>query len=406
MLTFAEARARILAEAPRQPEEEVALEDCVGRVLAEDATAPGPLPPFDYSAMDGYALRAADAPGPCTLPVVGESRAGSAPATLGSGVAARIFTGAPLPAGADSVLPQEDVERCGDTIVLAQPPTPGRHIRRAGEDLATGAVAVARGTRLTPTHLALLATVDRPRVRVSCAPRVVILSTGDELRDPGTPARPGSVVDSNGPMLVALCRRVGAVVERTRAPDDLEAIRAAIRDALARADVLLTIGGVSVGEHDHVRDALAAEGVGLDFWKVAIKPGKPLAFGRHESRAGATGRGGNARVLGLPGNPAAAFVTFTAFVAPLLRAMQGDAHPFARTVTARLTRTAKAGPSRLELMRARLANEGGELRATVLDNQASGAVTSIAWADAIVPVAAGSTIEAGTLVEAWLLDAL
>jgi molybdopterin molybdotransferase len=262
--------------------------------------------------------------------------------------------------------------------------------------LKVGAVALARGARVTANQLALLATLDRILVKVSRAPRVIVLSTGDELRDPGTAARAGSVVDSNAPMLVALCRRVGATAQSRRAPDDLGAIREAIRTALSEADLLITVGGVSVGDHDHVRDALAAEGVALDFWKVAIKPGKPLAFGKHHDR----------RVLGLPGNPAAAFATFTAFVAPLLRAMQGDARPFARSVPLRLARPAKAGPGRLELARARLVVEEGELRVSVLDNQASGAVTSIAWAEAIVPIPAGSTLAAGAFVEVWLLETI
>lgn len=396
MLSFAEARARILAEAPHLPAEEVTLARALGRVLAADALAESPLPPFDYSAMDGYALRAADATGPCTLSVIGESAAGGTPAPLAPGAAMRIFTGAPLPLHADAILPQEDVERQGDTIVIPTPPVAGRHIRRAGEDLRVGAVALAKGTRLAAHQLALMATLDRTTVPVARAPRVVVLSTGDELREPGSPARPGSVVDSNAPMLVALCERVGCVAEARRAPDDLQATRAAIREALATCDVLITIGGVSVGDHDHVRDALVAEGVALDFWKVAIKPGKPLAFGKL----------GEQRVLGLPGNPAAAFATFTAFVAPLLRAMQGDARPFARVVPMRLAARAKAGPLRLELARARFVDQDGEVRIEVLQNQASGAVTSVAWAEAIVPIPAGATIEAGELTEVWLLETL
>jgi molybdopterin molybdotransferase len=393
MLSFDEARARILAEAPRLAAEEAPLDACLGRVLAADVVAAAPLPPFDYSAMDGYALRGVDALAPCALPVVGESAAGGSPAPIAAGTAMRIFTGAPLPAGADAILPQEDVERRGDEIVLARAAVPGRHIRRAGEDLRPGAVALPRGTRLAANQLALLATLDLTHVSVSRAPRVVVLSTGDELREPGSPARPGSVVDSNAPMLVSLCRRVGARAEARRAPDQLEATRAAIRAGLAQADVLVTIGGVSVGDHDHVRDALRAEGVALDFWKVAIKPGKPLAFGKL----------GDQRVLGLPGNPAAAFATFTAFVAPLLRAMQGDARPYARKVPMRLARPAKAGPGRLELARARLLDDG---TVAVLDNQASGAVTSVAWAEAIVPIAAGASLEAGAVVEVWLLDSM
>lgn len=396
MISFDEARARILAEAPRLPSEAASLTSCLGRVLAEDVLADAPLPPFDYSAMDGYALRAADLPENKSLPVIGESRAGAVPNPLAPAAAARILTGAPLPEGADSVVPQEDVERRGDVITLANAPTPGRHIRRAGEDLRPGQVALAKGTRVGAHQLALLATLDRSTVPVTRAPRVVVLTTGDELRDPGTPKRPGSIVDSNGPMLVALCARVGAVAETRRAPDDLDAVRRAIREALTDADVLITVGGVSVGDHDHVRDALVAEGIPLDFWKVAIKPGKPLAFGKQ----------GDRRVLGLPGNPAAAFATFIAFVAPLLRAMQGDANPFPRAVPLRLARPAKAGPGRLELARARLVIEDGELRVATLDNQASGAVTSVAWAEAIVPIPAGATLSAGEVVSTWLIETL
>lgn len=396
MLSFDEARARILAEAPSLASESVPLSACIGRVLAEDVVGDAPLPPFDYSAMDGYALRAADLPPSKTLPVIGESRAGTMPEPLARAAAARILTGAPIPEGADSVVPQEDVERTGDTITLANTPTPGRHMRRAGEDLRVGQTALQKGTRLGAHQLALLATLDRSVVPVARAPRVIVLTTGDELRDPGTPKRPGSIVDSNGPMLVALCARCGAVAEQRRAPDDLDAVRHAIREALADADMLITVGGVSVGDHDHVRDALVAEGIALDFWKVAIKPGKPLAFGKQ----------GDKRVLGLPGNPAAAFATFTAFVAPLLRAMQGDAHPFPREVKLRLARPAKAGPGRLELARARLVVEEGELRVATLDNQASGAVTSVAWAEAIVPIPAGATLPAGELVSTWLIETL
>jgi len=376
MLSFDEARARILAEAVTLEAEDVPLREAIDRVLAVDALATGPLPPFDYSAMDGYAVCTDDFTiAPVTLPVRGESRAGGpSPERLDDGAAARILTGAPLPPRANAILPQEDVERRNDTITFATLPVAGRHIRRAGEDLAKGAVALPRGTRIAPQQLALLATLDFTTVRVSRRPRVAILSTGDELRDPGTPARPGSIVDSNGPMLVELCRRLGADATYTRVRDDLAETRAAI--AKSDCDLLLTIGGVSVGDHDHVRDALAAEGYTLDFWKVAIKPGKPIAFGKLGAR----------RVLGLPGNPAAAFVTFTLFVAPILRAMQGDARPIPPTITAKLSHAARGSQGRLEFARARLQLEGGELRATLLTQQASGAVTSIAWADALVPL--------------------
>jgi molybdopterin molybdotransferase len=389
MLSFTEAQSRILAEAVVLPAEDVPLAASIGRVLAEDVPASGPLPPFDYSAMDGYAVCTDDfTRAPVTLPVASESRAGGPlPEPLVDGTAARILTGAPIPPRANAILPQEDVERIGDTITFAALPTPGRHIRRAGEDLARGAVALPKGTRIAPQQFALLATVECNMVRVSRAPHVAILSTGDELRDPGAPARPGSIVDSNGPMLVELCRRLGAIATYARVRDDLDETRAAIRGS--DCDLLLTIGGVSVGDHDHVRDALAAEGFELGFWRVAIKPGKPIAFGKHGAR----------RVLGLPGNPAAAFVTFTLFVAPLLRAMQGDARPIAPTFGAKLAHAARGSQGRLEFARARLTTENGELTATLLTQQASGAVTSIAWADALVPLPMEPELAPGRILE-------
>lgn len=388
MLTLEEARAKILAAVPRLGEETVALDDLCGRVLAEDVLASGPLPPFDYSAMDGYALVAAEhAP---SMPVIGESRAGGPlPAVLAPGAAARILTGAPIPPRADAVVPQEDVVREGDTIAIAARPTPGKHIRRQGEDLAAGALALARGTRLSAGHIALLATVDRASARVAKKPRVTIVSTGDELREPGSPARPGSIVDGNSYMLTALCRSAGAIARRVRVGDELDATRAAIREALD-GDLILTVGGVSVGDHDYVRDALAAEGVALGFWKVAIKPGKPLAFGRKDEKL----------VLGLPGNPAAAFVTFLTFGAPLLRAMTGDARA-TTPVRARLLRARRGTENRTELARARLHGDTVEL----FDNQASGAVTGLAWCDALAVLPANtSSFAEGTPVDVYRVD--
>ncbi len=390
MLSLEEARAMILAEVPALETETVPLDAALGRVLAVDVHAASPLPPFDYSAMDGYAVCAGD--GALTMPVIGESRAGGPlPTPLARGAAARILTGAPIPARADAVIPQEDVTREGDTITVSALPQPGKHIRRAGEDLQTGALALARGTRLTPAQLALVATVDHASVPVARAPRVTILSTGDELRAPGEPARPGSIVDGNSFMLTALAANVGARATRIHVRDDLAATRAAIRAALD-SDLILTVGGVSVGDHDHVRDALTAEGVAIDFWRVAIKPGKPLAFGRH----------GRARVLGLPGNPAAAFVTFLLFAAPLLRAMQGETRTAPR-VRAALTRARRGTESRTELARARL--DGATV--DVFDNQASGAVTSIAWCDALAVLPPHTpAFAAGDLVDVYRVSEL
>jgi molybdopterin molybdotransferase len=396
MLDFELARQRILAEVKPLASELVPVDDADGRVLSEDLRSSLDLPPFDYSAMDGYAVRAADfsGTGPWPLQVSAEQRAGDSGQALAAGTAARIFTGAPLLDGADSVIMQEDAERAGDRVTFRTAPRSGDHVRRRGEDLASGTVALTRGTRLNPFRLGLAAALDCAEVRVAKRPRVALLCTGDELRDAGSPARPGSIPDSNGPSLSALARRTGAVVRRLpRTTDDLEATRRALRSALSECDLLLTVGGVSVGDHDVVKAALEAEGVTLDFWKVKIKPGKPLAFGRREG----------AFVLGLPGNPVSAQLTLSLFGLPLLRAMQGDAEALPRAVEVRLGRAISQKPGRLGFYRARLVDGV----AHVHDNQASGAPTSMAKADVLVMVPEDSSgLAAGATARALRLDDL
>lgn len=399
MLTFEEARARILAGVTRLGSERVPLDGAAGRVLGETIVATAPLPPFDHSAMDGYALRTADliGDGPFWLSLgAEESRAGRSAPALGPKETCRIFTGAALPAGADAVVMQEDVTADGPTIVFGARPKPGAHVRAAGEDLRPGQRALDEGTRLQAGHLSLAASLDRGELVVARRPRVAIVCTGDELRAPGTPGGPASIPESNGVALAALCRQVGGEPRVWPAVgDDLEATAAALDRALQEADLLLTVGGVSVGDHDLVRPALARVGVDLDFYKVAIKPGKPLAFGRRASAEGQT-----PRVLGLPGNPASAIATFLLFAAPLLRALQGDAAPIPLLLPARLKTALRHKPGRLEFARATLEREGRELLALPLANQASGATTSTGWATAfiLVPPQAGD-LPAGAEVE-------
>jgi molybdopterin molybdotransferase len=406
MLRFEEALARILAlGAPALPEEAVALEDAEGRVLREALTAPLDLPGFDYSAMDGYALRLRDLDQepPFRLPVSGESRTGAVPDALTPGTTMRIFTGAAIPAGADAVIMQENVARDGDTAVLAARPRPGQHVRRRGEDLARGAVALAAGTRLRPAHLALAGALDRATVSVARRPVVTILATGDELRRPGTDPVPGTIPESNTVALRAMARRAGAEA-RTHAyvRDDQAATERAFRAALEESDVVVTVGGVSVGDHDLVRPALEAVGVTLEFWRVAIKPGKPFAIGRL-ARAGRR----DAIVVGLPGNPASALITFAVFGVPLLRAMQGDARPFPAFARARMTRAHAHDPGRLELARAVLSQAEHGYAVTTLGNQASGAVTTMAQADALVCIPEhASGVGAGDDVDVLLLSDL
>jgi molybdopterin molybdotransferase len=393
LLAFDAARSRLLADVRRTGPERVAVADAAGRVLSEDLVAHDPLPRFDHSAMDGYAVATGDleGDGPFALDLAGESIAGKEAPWLARGAACRIFTGAAVPERADAVIMQEHVTREGDVVRFAARPKTGQHVRRAGEDLARDAVAIPARTRLTAGGLALAAMLGRSELAVSRRPVVTIVCTGDELRSPGDAPRPASIPESNSAPLAALARQAGAVVRVapiTR--DDPRATLRAIEQALDGTDVLLTVGGVSVGDHDVVRPALEKAGVTLDFWRVAIKPGKPIAFGRS---AGAS-------VLGLPGNPASAIVTFALFGMPLLRAMQGDARPVPLPLRPRLSASRKRSPDRLELCRAMLQLDNGTLTARVHHNQASGSATSLASSDGLAFLPAGEgAIEAGAFVD-------
>ncbi len=389
MLPFDDALRRILESAAVLPSERVTLEHSAGRVLAEDLVARSPLPGFDYSAMDGYALASSvlRGVGPWSLPVRGESRAGALAPKLAPNSVCRIFTGAPIPDGADTVVMQEDVARDGENARFTIAPGAGSHIRRRGEDLAEGAIALALGTRLNAFRIGLAAAVDRADVLVARRPKVAILCTGEELRAPGSAATPGTIPDSNGPTLAAMVWSAGGVTDiRPRTGDTLGATEEALRAALQDTDLLLTVGGVSVGEHDLVRAALSNVGAQLDFWKVQIRPGKPLAFGRF----------GETLILGLPGNPVSAQLTFALFGMPLLRAMQGDQKPLPPRGRARLHSALRQSPGRTGFYRAQL---DGDLAITS-SNQASGSTASLAHADALLIVPADSAgLAAGDSVE-------
>lgn len=395
MLPFDEALSRLLAAARPLGAERVPLDDACGRVLAEDVIAPGPMPPFDHSSMDGYALASADlaGAGPWELAVSGESAAGGDLPSLTPGAACRIFTGARLPHGADAVVMQEHVERRGDAIVIRAKAAAGAHVRRRGADLEGGAIAIARGARLLPGKVALAAALDRPQLLVARRPVVTVLCSGDELRSPGEPDRPGSIAESNGYFVAAAARTAGAIARV--APfvrDDAEASKRAVEEALRGCDLVVTVGGVSVGDRDVVRPALEAAGVTIDFWRVKIKPGKPLAVGR----------AGAAHVLGLPGNPASASLTFLLFGVPLLRALQGDLAPLPARLRAASRTAIRREPGREEFLRARLERSDGGLAVRVLPNQASGAVTSFAEAEALAVVPA----ERASIDEGDLLDVI
>lgn len=384
MLSLAEAQSRLLSLVPPARMERVSLADAGGRVLFEAVRATAPWPLFDYSAMDGYAaaFAAFAGDGPWTLPVRGESRAGGAPEALAPGTLMRIFTGAPMPAGADMVVMQEHVTRNGDQAEVTQRPRPGQHVRRKGEDLAAGAVALDAGTRLGPVQLSLLAMLDHATAAVAELPRVTIVPTGDELRAPGEPGADGSIPESNAVALRAMAKACGADVRvMSPARDESGGLGGDLAAALETSDVVITIGGVSVGDHDLVRPTLERLGVEIDLYKVAIKPGKPLTVG-------VRGRGTERPVvvLGLPGNPVSALVTFAMFGAPLLRAWQGDPSPLPKVLPAELGAAVRHAPGRLELVRATLERSGTRLVATPVAAQASGALFGLAHAHALLEV--------------------
>jgi molybdopterin molybdotransferase len=399
LLPFEEAQKRVLALARPLAAERVAIASVAGRVLAEDVRAPADVPAFDASTMDGYAVRASEV-GDAPMPIVGESRAGAAAPELAPASACRIFTGAPLPRGADAVVMQEDAERDGDRVRFRATPAPGAFVRRRGDDLRAGDAALAKGTRVGAAEVAMLASLDTAAALVACAPQVALMPTGDELRAPGAPGGASSIPESNSPALAAMIRRAGGRAhEHPPVRDDPGSARAAFASVLdgklpyGAPDVLVTIGGVSVGEHDVVKAALEACGVALDFWRVAIKPGKPLAVGAR----GAT------VVLGLPGNPVSAMVTFALFGVPLLRAMQGDARPLPRAGRARLAAPVAHKPGRLELARATL-DDG---RVTLLPNQASGAVVGLCRADVLACIPRDAErLEADAEIDVYPLEEL
>lgn len=368
--------------------ERLVVSQAGGRVLAETVLSPVDMPAWDYSAMDGYAVhtREFEQGSSPELPVVGECQTGHPGVSVEPGTCVRIFTGAPIPPGANAVVMQENTTRTGDRVTFSQPPGPFENIRRAGEDLRAGDCVLTGGLRLSAYHLGLLASVERTEVLTARRPRALILCTGDELRPPGAAFERGSVAESNSVALAAMVGAVGG--EATRGPlvkDTLPTMIETLRSGAERCDVLVTVGGVSVGDHDLVLPALTELGAEIYFHKVRIKPGKPVLFARL----------GRTLVLGLPGNPASAQVTFALFGVPLLRALQGDAEPVASLRTGRLAQPFRQKPGRRGFYRARLQGE----RVEIFSNQASGATTSMAWANGLAVIGEEeSSLEAGAPV--------
>ena len=402
LLALDDALDRLLSFASQAlPVEQVPVGDADGRVLAQDVVSQLHVPPQDNSAMDGYALRCADVvqPGTTALPVSQRIAAGSAGQPLQAATVARIFTGAPVPPGADAVVMQEDCTVLPPTegaasdapaIQVNTRPSLGQNIRRAGEDVARGDRVLARGQRLGPAELGLAASIGMATLAVARRPRVALFSTGDELVMPGTVApqdmAPGAIYNSNRFFLAALLRRMGCIVtDMGIVPDQREATVRALREAAQSHDVILTSGGVSVGEEDHIKPAVEALGT-LDLWQIAIKPGKPFAYGRI----------GEAHFLGLPGNPVSSYVTFLVLVRPFLLQLQGMPDVAMKTVAARADFTWAKADKRREFLRVRRNADGG---LDLFINQSSGVLTSAVWGDGLVSNPPGKTVTPGDTVQ-------
>jgi molybdopterin molybdotransferase len=399
MISLDEARARILTPLRPTAAEVVALSDAWRRVSAAPVTARLTQPPRDVSAMDGYALYAADGSPPSSLTVVGSAPAGHPwEGTLRPGEALRIFTGSIMPVGADAVLLQEDADQQGDRVTIRQAVTAGRWIRRAGQDFAQGDVLVAAGKRLNSRDIGLLAAGNHPWVQVHRRPRVAILATGDEIALPGEPIPPGGIVSSNSHALAALIRACGGEpVVLPVVPDD-PAMLAAAADAACGMDMLVTTGGASVGEHDLVQSALGERGLEVDFWTVAMRPGKPVIHGRL----------GDVPMLGLPGNPVSSLVCGIIFLLPAIERLSGLPGEAPPVVQATLGSALAANDARADHLRARLAvREDGALVVTAFSRQDSAMLRVLAQADALIlrPPHAASLPE-GAIVPVIRLDTL
>ena len=395
------ALARMLAAAAPVPESEsVALAQLAGRILAEPLAAPRDLPDADCSAMDGYAARHADLREGVSLRLVGAALAGGpAAGPVGPGECARITTGGRLPAGADTVVIQEDVAREDGAIRLtAAPPGPGANVRRAGEDLARGAPVLPAGRRIGAIEIGVIATLGLAEVRVRRRVRVALLASGDELRPPGATLAPGQIHESNRWMLAAMLDRLGAEVQDFGIlPDRKPALRDAFHRAAAAADLVVSCGGASVGDADHTRAVLDELGQ-VHFWKVAIKPGKPFIYGRL----------GGALVCGLPGNPVSALVTFHQLAVPVIRRLQGAEDPAPLVLTAAAAVSIRRNRSRLELLRGRIESDGrGGLCAIPDRQQSSAAFAALARCNAFLLVPAGAgEIAAGESLQVLPFDEL
>lgn len=403
MISVEQARARVLAELCPTPAEIVALAEAWHRVTAAPVVARLTQPPADVSAMDGYALRAADGVVGATLLVIGAAPAGHPfEGTVGPGQAVRIFTGSVVPAGADCVLLQEDASRDGDSLRVNEAIAAGRHIRRAGQDFSTGDTVVPAGRRVTARDVGLAAAANHPWLSVHRRPHIAILATGDEIAMPGEPIPPGGIVSSNSHALAALVRACGGAPSVLPVAKDTREAVAAVADAVVGMDMLVTTGGASVGDHDLVIESLQSRGLQLDFWQIAMRPGKPLLFGRFGAELN------RVPVLGLPGNPVSAMVCAILFLLPALARLSGLPAAPPPTSSAVLGAALRANDRRADHLRATIgADPDGRIVATPFPVQDSAMMRRLALADALIlrPPHAPA-LEAGAEVPVIRLDAL
>ena len=406
MLTAQQALDHLLSHAKAvEQSEDVPMQAALGRVLAKSVNSLVDVPPLDNTSMDGYAVRCADTATPGqTLRIAQRIPAGSVGTQLEPGTAARIFTGAPIPTGADAVVMQEDCvipEGVSDQVQVNIAPTQGQWIRRRGEDLTAGKTALVTGTFLRPQELGVAASAGLTHLNVKRRVKVAAFFTGDELALPGEPLKPGGIYNSNRDTLLACIKSLGCdATDLGIVPDRLDATKQALRQASKDHDLIITSGGVSVGEEDHIKPAVSAEGR-LDLWQIAIKPGKPLAFGT--VRKSEKPEDGEAWFIGLPGNPVSSFVTFLLFVRPFILKLQGRVVGPMQSYPMRADFDWLKADRRNEFLRVKLNDQGG---LDLFPNQSSGVLTSASWGDGLVDCPPGQPIKSGDLVKYIPFNAL